>query len=75
MEAKDTVMSYDQMTDIEESIEDAVFSGRETPSKLYAVAEAQAEITFNLRTNDILHQLKGFNQRGLPITEAIYLLQ
>ena len=36
---------------------------------------AQAELSFNLRTEDILKQLKGFNQRGLTITEAIDLLQ
>lgn len=35
----------------------------------------QAEISWKLRTDDILKQLKGFNQRGLTITEAIELLQ
>ena len=39
------------------------------------IAQAQAEISFELRTEDILKQLNGFNQRGLTITEAIALLQ
>jgi len=39
------------------------------------IAQAQAEISFKLRTEDILTQLNNFNQRGLTITEAIDLLK
>lgn len=41
----------------------------------HRIAEVQAEISFKLRTDDILKQLNEFNRRGLTITEAIDLLQ
>jgi len=63
MEAKDTVMP----------IEDGMKESRRIQMK--RILNAQAEITFNLRTGDILKQLEEFNHRGLTITEAIELLQ
>lgn len=37
--------------------------------------EAQAEISFKLRTDDILKQLNEFNEHGVTLTEAIALLK
>lgn len=65
MKAKDTVMTRKQFSD-----------KLHLPSAtLEEIAKAQAEISFNLRTEDILKQLREFSQRGLTITEAIELLQ
>ena len=46
MEAKDTVMKIAELLDIEEAVEDAVFSGQETDTKPVAIAKAQAESSF-----------------------------
>ncbi len=68
MEAKDTVMNLNQLKDEEEKhLPDMVSFNN--------IAKDQAEISFKLRTEDILRQLNEFNNRGLTITEAITLLQ
>ena len=74
MKAKDTVMTYEQtQVIVDELIAEEANADR--VSLLRTEFEAQAEISFNLRTEDILKQLREFNQRGLTITEALDLLQ
>jgi len=74
MKAEDTVMDGKQMYEIGEASN--WFQGCSgVPEYQIDLLEAQAEITFNLRTEDILKQLEEFNHRGLTITEAIELLQ
>lgn len=75
MKAKDTVIKQTR-----KRVEvPSVLGGRLFPQIGSVSIEAelleQAEISFNLRLEDILTQLRGFNQRGLTITEALDLLQ
>lgn len=76
MEAKDTILTKRKVTEIILK----VYPNMEAEFNIdYDCIQltngAQAEISFALRTDDILKQLNGFNQRGLTLTEAIALLQ
>jgi len=51
------------------------YSGEYLADSIIEDIEAQAEATWEIRTKDILNQLNGFDQRGLTLTEAIYMLQ
>ena len=54
MEAKDTVMKIEELLDIEEAVEDAVFSGQETDTKPVAIAKAQAITSFRAGIREVV---------------------
>ena len=70
---EDTVMDKVIIGERAKNISGAPYSS--IAENLEWLLQHQAEISFNLRTEDILKQLRGFNQRGLTITEALDLLQ